>query len=158
VRCIEEKSSIQQENLSTIATTQTIRDDSPNNSDKIMLPGKSVNASLYDIMNLGFQHNLRDAVLFYVAYLIAGSFLGGVVGFLLPPRTPTADIIFMTSSLGVIYVAVIGFLIITAKNKLSAPNVLFVCLGIILSIYIGPLLGLLPVAYLSTLPKTSKKL
>ncbi len=105
-------------------------------------------------MNLAHKRSLKEAVGFYLAYLVlialAAMLLGGVSGFIFPNASYQAGFN-MGNFLAVIAVLVLSFTILTKKRLLGNFGLILVALlSGILALFGGGLLGLIPAAFLST--------
>ena len=103
----------------------------------------------------------KEALGFYLAYLLLTALLGGIAGFLFTPSAPsmTFEEGFQAGSvvgqnLAVIFCLALSFMILYKKKKLQ--NFGLVLVGILSgigAIFLGGLLGLVPTAYLTTIKK-----
>ena len=106
------------------------------------------------LMDLKFQRTGKQAVGFYLAYIlligIAGALLGGLYSLII--GTPGYDVYGRIGHF-VAVVAVIGLSasIVYKKNILTFKGVFLVLLSGILALFLGSLVGVIPTAYLSTI-------
>jgi len=110
-----------------------------------------------NLTNFGYQRSAKEAVGFYIAYLVLFLFAGvilTVVGALITsPNNPfefgvlIGSIVASISSLGV------SFLILKEKKLLGNFGcILLFLLSGLLAFFVGGIVGLIPAAYLTTKP------
>ncbi len=106
-----------------------------------------------NLTNLGMERNWKEAIVFYIAYLLLGiligAMVGGIVGILYPDRVlelaEKAGLI-----AGAIYVLVLYFTIYIKKEM---ESFLFILLGIItfaITLLLGAIFSLIIVAFFTT--------
>jgi uncharacterized membrane protein YeaQ/YmgE (transglycosylase-associated protein family) len=108
-----------------------------------------------EIMNFNYQRSAKQAFGWYLMYVLVGLVLGAVSGYL-AGLFVKADEGFNIGRLAGQFSAVplnilLGTLLIWHRKK-SAPNLLLVLAGAILSAIGGALGGLIPLAFLSSRP------
>lgn len=98
----------------------------------------------------------KDAVGFYLAYLLLGLMLGFAIAFVagvLNPENVKHAALVAGSIFAVIYCITIAILIAVKKSLTSSfQTLLLIGITAITSIFLGALGGLIPVAYLTTIP------
>lgn len=107
-----------------------------------------------DIFEMGVVRSRRQAIGFYlffaistiIAAMIAGALFGLWFGYIGALATNIGVTIAMVASL------LLGFMVVKAKSIFNAQTVILVLLAGVLSFFGGVVLGLIPVAYLTTLP------
>ena len=110
---------------------------------------------LQDLLDLGKQRTAKEALIFYIAYfltyILAFLLFGGIIGGI----TQSPDLVMLlTNLLAVIFCSWLSYQIISKKNLKG--NILYIVLCISSGVgayFTGTLLGLIPVAYLTTIPK-----
>ena len=109
---------------------------------------------LNHLFELSLQRSKKEAAAFYIAYNLLGICVGGVMGFLAPLNTGRQEILRFGYLLSIFYVLVIGIFLLVKKGKqTSVLSWILVGLSPFLTAYwIGTLTGLIPLAYLTTLP------
>lgn len=118
-------------------------------------PLNSNDAGMFsNLTNLSVKRTAKQAIGFYIAYLILIALAGGLIGGLISLVTGKGDFdtgLVMGTYAAVVFSVVISFIIIYKKNLLG--NYLYLILVIlsgILALGGGGLLGLIPAAYLTT--------
>lgn len=118
-------------------------------------PLNSNDAGMFsNLTNLSVKRTTKQAIGFYIAYLILIALSGGLIGGLISLVTRSGDFdtgLIMGTYAAVIFSVVISFIIIYKKNLLG--NYLYLVLVIlsgILALGGGGLLSLIPAAYLTT--------
>ena len=105
------------------------------------------------LFDLRFKRTAKQAFGFYIVYLIllalVGMLLGGVAGIISDQGFQAG--LKIGQLMAIIICLVISFLILNYKKSLSPGNVILALLSGILAMLGGGLLGLIPVAYLTTL-------
>ncbi|MBU0978798.1 hypothetical protein KKF92_03170 [Patescibacteria group bacterium] len=116
------------------------------------------------LTDFGFQRNKKQALGFYLAYLLLIMLVGGVVaGVLFPSDVSTVEDGFAVGAtigakVGPILVLAIAVLVLKGKNFFSKFNyIILSILAGLLSLFGGGLLGLIPIAYMTTKPKLQKR-
>lgn len=107
-----------------------------------------------ELTNFGYERTGKQAVGFYLAYLLMAILIGALLGGLVGAFTELEDMS-VAARVGAagafIIVLVLGGLIIQAKGlQGSLAAIMLVLLAGILTLFAGALGGLLPIAYLST--------
>ncbi len=102
------------------------------------------------------ERTVKEAVGFYLAYLFLGLMLGFAIGFIagaLNPQNAKHAALVAGSIFAVVSCVTIAILIALKKSQTSSFRTLLI-IGItaIASIFLGALGGLIPVAYLTTIP------
>lgn len=107
------------------------------------------------LTDFGYKRNVQEAIGFYIVYLILIVLAGGIVGTITGLVVDASNAYNISFSLGVLTAILItltlSFFIITKKKKTS--NYVFIGLALlagVLAYFGGGLLGLIPVAYLTT--------
>ena len=110
-----------------------------------------------ELTNFGYKRTGKQAFGFYLAYLFLLMIIGGILAFLLVPADVTSDSEAFAAGAQVgarfvpIAVIILSVLILNAKKSLTEfKSILLVVLAGFLAILGGGLLGLIPVAYLTT--------
>jgi hypothetical protein len=108
-----------------------------------------------EIMNFNYRRSAKQAVGWYLMYLLVGLVIGAVSGYL-AGLFVHADEGFNIGRLAGQFSAVplnilLGTLLIWHRKK-DAPNLLLVLTGVLLSALAGALGGLIPLAFLSNRP------
>ena len=101
----------------------------------------------------------KEALGFYLAYLLLSAILGGLLAFLFAPYDPlmsNAEAVQSGAAVGAyfapIFCLAVSFTILYKKKKLlSFELVLIGLVSGICAIFLGALLGLVPIAYLTTI-------
>lgn len=107
-----------------------------------------------NLTDFGYKRNIKEAVGFYMAYLVlvmlVGGILGGILGVVMQNNTfgfglKVGNVIGVITSLGV------SFLILKEKKLLGNFGfILIALLSGLLALFIGGLGGLIPAAFLTT--------
>lgn len=109
---------------------------------------------LKTLTDFSYKRNAKEAVVFYIAYLILAFILGGITGGLagaLMGENSYPLILGLGLFFGILYPTVISLLILRQKKLLNNfPFILLALLSGVLGIFGGALLGLIPAAYLTT--------
>ncbi len=110
-----------------------------------------------ELTNFGYKRTGKQAFGFYLAYLFLLMIIGGILAFLLVPSDVSTDSEAFAAGAQVgarfvpIAVIILSVLVLNAKKSLTEfKNILLVVLSGFLAILGGGLLGLIPVAYLTT--------
>jgi hypothetical protein len=113
------------------------------------------------ITEFGYKRDLAQVVGFYIAYLVMGIlaiFIVGALYVLIIPSTTFETGVRLGTFAAIIICIVLSILIIQKKKLMS--NLGYILLALIAGILAfigGMLLGLIPVAYLTTLDSASRK-
>lgn len=115
---------------------------------------------LKDLTNLALKRNWKQAILFYIAYLVLGfliaGLLGGLTGVIDPDNVEeSAEIVGYVA--GSIYISVLYFTIYI-KKKLN--SFLLIILGVItavINLFFGNIVSMIIVAILTTLDNKSEE-
>ena len=106
-----------------------------------------------DLFNFEKQRTGKEALGFYIAYFLLIAISGGVIGLVLGVVLGlSTDLVEWLAA--VIICPLLSFQILSKKNL--KRNILYIWLCIfsgIGALWLGELLGLIPVAYLTTIPK-----
>jgi hypothetical protein len=115
-----------------------------------------------DLLLFEKERTPKEALGFYLCYLLLTALLGSLVAFLFADRDSSMSFeqqfqagAEMGQYFAVIFCLVLSFMILYKKKKLQ--NFGYVLVGIlsgVCAIFLGGLLGLVPVAYLTTIKKT----
>lgn len=114
------------------------------------------------LTDFGYQRSAKEAIGFYIAYLlltaIVGALLGSVGGSVVPANESVPAVALQVGTIGAAIIAVVlACLILKQKNLLYlSPLLLIVLLAAVGAFIGGGLLGLIPVAYLTTKPIRTK--
>jgi quinol-cytochrome oxidoreductase complex cytochrome b subunit len=124
------------------------------------------NSPKYNIFSL--QRTPKQAVGFYATYLVLVFVLGGVIAALAgvvlvfsSGGTATNTSVFNTGliigfTVSVVYITVLGILTLLKKKSFVDPLYIICVIGaIVLTMFVGGFLGLIPIAYLTTRKKLS---
>lgn len=107
-----------------------------------------------NLTNFGYQRNAKEAVGFYIAYLVLNAIIAGVFAFVISLAKAGSLFNFgisVGSSSAIIFC--FGLSLSIAKEKGLLRNfgvILLIFLSGLLAMFVGGLGGLLPTAYLST--------
>lgn len=105
------------------------------------------------LFDLRLKRTAKQAFGFYVVYLLllllVGMLLGGIAGIILGLSFQAG--VKFGQLMAIIVCLVISFVILNYKKSLSPVNVILALLAGILAMLGGGLLGLIPVAYLTTI-------
>ncbi|KXB07826.1 hypothetical protein AKJ56_02260 [candidate division MSBL1 archaeon SCGC-AAA382N08] len=114
-------------------------------------------------LDFGYQRDLKEAIGFYITYLFFTILLEGPIAGMIRTFIGDEGVVLLTTLLaivvggliaGVVTSLTLSFLVLKSKNLLS--NFKYVGIGLmsgILALFGGGLLGLLPVAFLTTREK-----
>ncbi len=110
-----------------------------------------------ELFNFSFRRNALQAFGWYLSFFllasIAGGVAGGTVGFILRIEANFNNIVKWSETAGLIaslfMEIVLGYMLVKSR-ELRFMNVLLVLIGALLSLFIGALGGLIPLAYLTT--------
>ncbi len=114
------------------------------------------------LTDFGYQRTALQAFGFYIAYFILFLLLAGVVGALVAlSSAEQPNIVELSTRMGILTAVVactlVAFAILVKKNRLSHfPSLIIAIASGICALFGGALLGLLPVAYLTTQPVGTK--
>ncbi len=116
-----------------------------------------------ELFNFSFRRNALQALGWYLSFFllasIAGGIAGGIVGFLLRTEAGFHNIIKWSEDAGLIaslfMEIVLGYMLVKSR-ELRFLNILLVLIGALLSLLIGALGGLIPLAYLTTRTPSNK--
>ena len=111
------------------------------------------------LTNFGFQRTGLQAFGMYLAYGLVNilfAFLAGMVLGMLNPAASFDDGLRLGTLVVIITCLVFGSLVIRAKGLMNFKSIAFVILAGVLAGLGGTLLGMIPVAYLSTLPRQGR--
>lgn len=110
------------------------------------------------LVEFDYQRSFKEAFGFYLAYLLVVILLGGLMGGAVGIFITSEEALFLTMRMGalaaVITSLVLSFLILKEKNLLG--DFKYIVAGLmsgILALFGGGLLGLIPVAFLTTQEK-----
>ena len=114
-----------------------------------------------DLLLLEKERTPKEALGFYLAYLLLIALLGGLISYLLVPYDPSmtfADEFQAGAAVGqnaaVIFCLALSFMILYKKKKLQSFGLVLIgVLSGFCAIFLGGLLGLVPTAYLTTIKK-----
>ena len=114
-----------------------------------------------DLLLFEKERTPKEALGFYLAYLLLTALLGGLTSFLLVPYDPSmgfADEFQASAAVGqntvVIFCLALSFMILYKKKKLQSFGLVLIgVLSGFCAIFLGGLLGLVPTAYLTTIKK-----
>jgi hypothetical protein len=113
-------------------------------------------AFLKNFFDFGLQRSKKEAAVFYFVFLLLGSVISWIIGFLQPPFTTSrSELVHLSYLASIIYVFVIGLWILLNKAQVNFLSLMIVGSGLVLTYWVGPILGLIPIAYLTTLPKNT---
>lgn len=104
----------------------------------------------------GYQRSGKQAIGFYIAYLLFGLLLGMVAGGTAAVLSgdPTQYGMMAGAVIGVVYCFFLAATILAKRNILFTVKGMVLLVGtLLLAILLGALGGLIPIAYASTLPK-----
>ena len=106
------------------------------------------------LTNFGYKRSLKEAIGFYLAYclvaVLLGGLLGGIVGVISGVNNYELGIRIGTIS-STLLALILGFLIARSKGLLkSFSTILIIIFSGIISLFLGALGGLIPIAYLSS--------
>ena len=110
---------------------------------------------LQDLLDLGKQRTAKEALIFYIAYfltyILAFLLFGGIIGGI----TQSPDLVMLlTNLLAVIFCSWLSYQIISKKNLNGNTLYIVLCISSGVGAYfLGILFGLIPAAYLTTIPK-----
>ena len=113
-----------------------------------------------NLTSFGYQRSTKEAIGFYLAYLvlvmIVGAVLGGTLGVAM--QNDTFDFgLRVGNVIAVIVSSGVSFLILKEKKLLNSFGfILLALLAGLLALFIGGLGGLIPAAYLTTRPASTK--
>lgn len=107
------------------------------------------------LTNLGYKRNAKEAIGFYIAYLMliimAAFLLGSALGIVMDASYSFNFGLKVGNVTAIIITVVTAFLILKEKKLLSNFGyILLVLLSVILAVFLGGLGGLIPVAFLTT--------
>jgi hypothetical protein len=106
-----------------------------------------------NLTNFTHKRSWKEAIGFYLAYLLIGFILGAVVGlgyYLVTGSNNHSSEYHLGTLVALIFVVTLSFVVINAKGAWKFGYVLLALLSGILGGFGGALLGLIPVAYLTT--------
>jgi uncharacterized Tic20 family protein len=107
-----------------------------------------------DLLLLEKDRTGKEALGFYLAYLLLTVLLGALAGVLAVISATPAEGYMMGRFAGIIFCIVLSFAILYKKKRLQSFGlVLIVVLSGLGAIFLGGLLGLVPAAYLTTIKK-----
>ena len=114
-----------------------------------------------DLLLFEKERTPKEALGFYLAYLLLTALLGGLTSFLLVPYDPSMGFLdeFQASAAvgqntAVIFCLALSFMILYKKKKLQSFGLVLIgVLSGFCAIFLGGLLGLVPTAYLTTIKK-----
>jgi len=117
------------------------------------LPERGKNSMFQEIMNFSYQRTTKQAVGWYLMYLlisvVLGFAVGEIAGSVAQSTTEAANIGLIAEQLAaILYHIALGVLLMWHRAK-SASSVLLVLASIVLAIVAGGLAGLIPLAVLS---------
>jgi amino acid permease len=103
-----------------------------------------------------YQRSSKEAVGFYIAYLIVsmlgGALLGGILGAMFPDNPFQAGV--RGGTIVAVFICILlSWLIIKEKRQTEFSNLLLVLLSGVLALLVGGLFGLIIPAYLTTKKK-----
>ena len=110
-----------------------------------------------NLTNFGYQRSTKEAIGFYLAYLVLLAIVAGVLAGTLAVAMQLSDSFNFGLMVGNIFAVVassgISFLILNEKNLLNRFEfILLALLAGLLALFIGALGGLIPAAFLTTRP------
>lgn len=113
------------------------------------------------LMEYGYRRTPAQAFGFYIVHLVIIALAGGLTAFLLPDLglegyTAFEQGVLIGTIVAMTLCVATGLRIIRLKQAFSAANVVIVLLSATLAWFGGGFLGLIPIAYLTTLPGTTK--
>ncbi len=114
-------------------------------------PGKR--GMFYDIMNFSYRRTGLQAFGWYLMYLLIGIVIGLVSGYIAGIAAKSFDEGYSIGSMAgqisaIPYHILLGTLLLWNRNK-DAPNLLLAITGVVLSVFLGALGGLIPLAFLT---------
>lgn len=111
-----------------------------------------------NLTNFGYQRSVKDAIGFYIAYLVLIIMIGALFGGILGAATQIDNVGLGAGTIVAVIVSLtLSFLIL--KRKKSLGKFSFIALALLsglLAIFLGGLAGLIPVAYLTTRPTNAQ--
>ena len=105
-----------------------------------------------NLLNLEIKRNLKQAIGFYIAYLILGILLSGVLSFISQPSAGFEAGVEFGRWFIVLFVITLSFLIFYKKNSIrSFKSIMIILLAAVCAIFGGALLAMIPISYMTTL-------
>ncbi len=111
-----------------------------------------------NLTKFSYQRSTKEAVGFYIAYLVlimlSGGILAGILGFLISPTGNSFEFGMRIGGIvAIIFSLGISFLILKEKKLLNSFKfILILLLSGLFAILLGGIGGLIPAAYLTTRP------
>jgi hypothetical protein len=107
-----------------------------------------------DLFTLEKQRTTEQAIGFYLAYLLFTILVAAIIGGLIMQDIEGSVLIGLRAA--AIFCLALSFLILYKKNQFNLPMVLIALSSGLAAMVLGSLLGLVPVAYLTTRKKAAK--
>ncbi len=105
-----------------------------------------------NLLNLEIKRNLKQAIGFYIAYLIFVLLLITVVGFVTDPSRSFEAGVEFGQRFVVLIAITLSFLIFYKKNSVqSFKSIAIILLVAVCAIFGGALLAMIPISYITTL-------
>lgn len=105
-----------------------------------------------NLLNLEIKRNLKQAIGFYIAYLILAILLGVVLAFISDPEMSFEEGVEFGQWFVVLFSITFSFLIFYKKNSIqSFKSIVIILLVAVCAIFGGALLAMIPISYITTL-------
>ena len=103
-----------------------------------------------NLFDFAYVRSTRQAVGFYIAYFVLNSILSGIAGGILASNIEEGYVV--GGAIALISCPVLSLIIVVKKGDLGGKGILMVLLSFIGAIVGAGLIGIIPAAYLTTLP------